>query len=440
MLCVNNIRAFFFRRTGMTEYISGRALKKKNIIVCAAIAAFLTAMPFGGQTQITAYADVSASGSYENIAIARVTDYVNIRSEANTSSQILGKIYNNCAASILDSVDGEGGEWYHIRSGELEGYIKAEYFITGEAAEEIAAQVGTLYGTITGSDLNLRQEPNTQSNVLTRLQTGEVYVILGEQDGFYKVQVDSDLVGYISKDYAETKMVFKEAVSVAQEAEKQREEAELKQNAEAAVNRYKEAVIAANPETDNAASISVDAPEPVTGTDAAGTAPDTGQSTVNINTGAPEPGVTIIGGSQGGPGTVSGNSSPVVKAESAVTTAKREAIVAYAKQFLGNPYVYGGTSLTNGADCSGFVMKIFEYFGIDTGRDSRSQAANCTRLSFDEIKPGDLLFYASGDYINHVAIYIGDGKVIHSSNPDTGIIISDAYYRTPYMAGTFITE
>ena len=123
-----------------------------------------------------------------------------------------------------------------------------------------------------------------------------------------------------------------------------------------------------------------------------------------------------------------------------MTTAQREAIVAYAKQFIGNPYVYGGTSLTDGADCSGFVMKVFEYFGIDTGRDSRSQAANCTEIGLNDIRPGDLLFYASGNYINHVAIYIGDGKVIHASNPSTGICIADAYYRTPYMAGTFITE
>jgi cell wall-associated NlpC family hydrolase len=100
--------------------------------------------------------------------------------------------------------------------------------------------------------------------------------------------------------------------------------------------------------------------------------------------------------------------------------------------------VYGGTSLTNGADCSGFTMRIFEHFGIDTGRSSRDQAAKAKTISINDIQPGDLLFYASGDYINHVALYIGGGQIIHASNSKTGIIISTAYYRTPYKAATFL--
>lgn len=412
----------FLKGTDMTAKNFIRDGLLKGICVLASAGAITMSAPCGGLMGLCSYADVSTTGDYENIAIARVTDYVNVRAEANTSSEALGKIYNNCAASILETVDGEGGQWYHIRSGSLEGYIKAEYFITGDEAEQIASEVGTLYGTITGSDLNLRQEPNTQSTVLTRLQTGEVYVIIGEQDGFYKVQVDSDLVGYISKDYAEAKMVFKEAVTNAEEQQQAQEEAKLKQDAEEAVTRYREAVISANPETDNSEDISVGAP-PVGGTPQISDTPA---------------GVTVIQGPSSGTG--SGNTSSAPSVESAVTTAQREAIVAYAKQFIGNPYVYGGTSLTDGADCSGFVMKVFEYFGIDTGRDSRSQAANCTEIGLNDIRPGDLLFYASGNYINHVAIYIGDGKVIHASNPSTGICIADAYYRTPYMAGTFITE
>jgi cell wall-associated NlpC family hydrolase len=113
-------------------------------------------------------------------------------------------------------------------------------------------------------------------------------------------------------------------------------------------------------------------------------------------------------------------------------------VAKYACQFIGNPYVYGGTSLTNGADCSGFTMRIFEHFGIDTGRSSRDQAAKAKTISINDIQPGDLLFYASGDYINHVALYIGGGQIIHASNSKTGIIISTAYYRTPYKAATFL--
>lgn len=110
----------------------------------------------------------------------------------------------------------------------------------------------------------------------------------------------------------------------------------------------------------------------------------------------------------------------------------------YTKQFLGNPYVYGGTSLTDGADCSGFTMQVYAHFGYSIGRSSRDQAANGTKISTDTMQPGDLLFYASGDYINHVAMYIGDGQVIHASNSSTGIIISPYNYRTPCKVVSFI--
>ena len=121
-----------------------------------------------------------------------------------------------------------------------------------------------------------------------------------------------------------------------------------------------------------------------------------------------------------------------------MTSATRTAIVAYARQFLGNPYVYGGTSLTSGADCSGFVMSVYAHFGISTGRSSRDQAAKGRTIPTSEVKPGDLLFYASGDYINHVAIYIGGGQVIHASTPATGICLAPANYRTPCKAVTFL--
>ena len=116
----------------------------------------------------------------------------------------------------------------------------------------------------------------------------------------------------------------------------------------------------------------------------------------------------------------------------------RSQVVNYAMQFLGNPYVYGGTSLTEGADCSGFTMKVFEHFGISTGRSSRDQAAKGKEIPIDSVQPGDLLFYASGDYINHVALYIGGGQIIHASTPKNGIMITTAYYRTPYKAVTFL--
>ena len=107
-------------------------------------------------------------------------------------------------------------------------------------------------------------------------------------------------------------------------------------------------------------------------------------------------------------------------------------LVEYAKQFLGNPYVWGGTSLTKGADCSGFVLSVYKNFGITLSHSSRAQAGEGTRISYSEIQPGDLVFYAnSSGTINHVAIYIGGGRVVHASSPTQGIRIDKYNYRTP---------
>lgn len=133
---------------------------------------------------------------------------------------------------------------------------------------------------------------------------------------------------------------------------------------------------------------------------------------------------------------VSGETSiPVI-----ATTASRQALINYAKQFLGNPYVYGGTSLTEGADCSGFVQQIFKYFGITTGRTSRDQIENAQAISYEELQPGDLVFYASGDYVNHVAIYAGNGVIIHAASSSTGICTGRYDYREPYAYGRFLSN
>ncbi len=110
-------------------------------------------------------------------------------------------------------------------------------------------------------------------------------------------------------------------------------------------------------------------------------------------------------------------------------------LVEYAKQFLGNPYVWGGTSLTKGADCSGFVLSVFKKYGVTLSHSSRAQANEGTKIAISELKPGDLVFYTNGaGTINHVAIYIGGGQVIHASSPKTGIKISKYNYRTPVKA------
>lgn len=151
---------------------------------------------------------------------------------------------------------------------------------------------------------------------------------------------------------------------------------------------------------------------------------------------------SVVTGENGGPGVSKSKATTTATTESTKAAVKenasRTAIVAYAKQYVGNPYVYGGTSLTNGADCSGFVMRVYEQFGISTGRNTRQQANNGREISLSEVQPGDLLFYGSGGEISHVGIYMGDGKIVHAANKNLGITIGRSDYRTPIKAVTFL--
>lgn len=425
------------------------------------VAGFLCILMAGS---ISAYGDVdisphpaavvAAREDYSNIAVSQVTDYVNIREQANTSSRIVGKIYNNCAAVIQETVEGEGGTWYRIQSGTVTGYIKAQYFITGEEAEKLAQSIRREFITVNAENLRLREQPNVNSAILTVLSQGARYVALGKEGGFYKVEVDADLIGYVSEEYCKTQVEFDQAVSLEEERQKAAEEAQRKRDAANAIAALQitrqtegfntgagatEVLIAANPESsNNSPQVSAPVPASVPGNSGAGSPPP----------GVGNGGASAPGAGNGGPSTPgSGNGASVygpggtgvsVPGSSAVVSATRTAIVAYAKQFLGNPYVFGGSSLTDGTDCSGFTQAVFANFGITTGRSSRDQAVNGREIAIDAAQPGDLLFYASGNYINHVALYIGGGQVIHAANSTTGIVISPYNYRTPCKAVTFL--
>lgn len=124
-----------------------------------------------------------------------------------------------------------------------------------------------------------------------------------------------------------------------------------------------------------------------------------------------------------------------------MTSSKRQEIVNYALQFVGNPYVYGGTSLTNGTDCSGFTMSVYAHFGYGIPRTAAAQMQGLSSVSLDSIQPGDLLFYKdSSGGIGHVTMYIGGGQVVHASSATTGIIISNIGYRTPCGAARIIWD
>lgn len=427
----------------MNNYYAGSLHPEEELAVAFASDKELTEVVKSSKDTTVPVVKASKS-AYENVAISKVANYVNVRAEANTTSTIVGKIYNNCAATILATVDGEGGKWYQIQSGTVNGYIKAQYFITGSEAEAIARKVGKSFARVANtSTLRLREKPSLDSKTLDLLSPDAEYEVVGEEGDFAKVAVDTDLVGYVFKDYITIRVEFNQAVSVAEESAKNAESARLKQEADNAIKKLEEAKIEAAKQQPTAATVLATTKAAETkqsetsfnGTIAAN--PAGGETTKAPETKAPQttkaPETTKAaaagpGGGIAGPG---GSSSEVV-------SATRTAVVAYAKQFLGNPYVYGGTSLTNGADCSGYTQGVYAHFGITTGRTSRDQAANGREISPSAAQPGDLLFYASGNYINHVAMYIGNGQVIHSSTSNTGIIISPSNYRTPCKAVSFL--
>lgn len=420
---------------------------------------------------------VSSPEDYRNIAVCQASDYVNIRQQPTTASPVVGKIYHHAAANITATVSGEGGTWYQIQSGTVNGYVSARYFLTGAQAEAVAKEVGICYATINTAALRLRAQPDASSQILTTLRQGTEYIMLEEQNHFARLAVDETLTGYVSMDYIKTRMVFPQAVSLAEEAAQQAEEARRKQEAEAALQKLEEVkmVEAKNDFTSippaQTISSGINAFTPVQiSPGQQGSAGQQGSGQVSVvqqgsqngsvdniqetiaanplgqgdNPKVDPPGTNTVSATLAGITIVNPAAEPAVSygpggnASQELVSATRTALVAYAKQFLGNPYVYGGDSLTNGADCSGFVMRIFEHFGIDTGRNSREQAGKGRQIAIEALQPGDLLFYASGDTINHVAIYIGGGQVIHAASAKTGIIISPADYRTACRAVSFL--
>ena len=261
-------------------------------------------------------------------------------------------LYDDSVGTFLSEQDG----WYEIQSGSVTGYVKGEYCVTGEAAVELAKQVGTRIAVVDTTTLFVRQEPTTESSILGMVPDEEELLVTEELDGWVKVNIEEG-DGYVSTEYVNLKTEFVEAES------REEEEARLKKEEEA---RRK----------------TQDAP--------AGQESTGGQA------------VSYSGdGSMG------------------------SSVVEYALQFVGNPYVYGGTSLTNGADCSGFVMSVYANFGVSLPHSStadRSQGYAVDGL--ENAIPGDLVCYSG-----HVGIYIGNGQIVHASTSKTGIVVGNASYR-----------
>lgn len=280
---------------------------------------------FMGTIRMTNAAPVS---EYENVVFSAAEDYVNIRDGAGTECTVIGKFYHNSIGEIV----GQEGDWYQIVSGDVSGFVRSDYVVTGLEAQEVASEALNTYVVVDTEALYLRQEPGLEAAVLDIAAEGEQYAVLEETQEWVKVAVNGQ-EGYFYREHVEEESDYREAVSLEE---------------------------------------------------------DTG----NLH--------TQVG----------------------------EEIAGYALQFVGNPYVWGGTSLTNGADCSGFVQAVFGDFGYGLPRTSREQAAGGTSTTQEAVQPGDLVFYARDGTVNHVAIYIGNGQVVHASNEQNGIKVSDVNYRT----------
>ncbi len=338
---------------------------------------------------------------YDTIAMSQVDNYVNVRSMPSTDGEIIGKIYNNCAATILETV----GDWYKIESGNVQGYIKAEYFVTGDEAEAVALKCRNVFATVTTEVLNVRAGQGTDTELLTQLPYGGEFDVIEYGDGWVYLDVDGDINGWVSMDYVDISVHFNTAITLEEEAAKKAEEERLAREAEEAARIAEEARQAEQAAAEERKRQAAEA-ERAQQQAAAEEAQQAYENTY-------------------------------VESDSA--SALRNAVVAYALQFVGNPYVYGGTSLTNGTDCSGFTLSVYANFGYSLNRVSGDQASNGIAVSLDSLLPGDLLFYSNGGSgIGHVALYIGNGQVVHASTPATGIKISDYMYRTPIAARRII--
>ena len=484
---------------------------------------------------------VKASG-YDVKAIAQVDEYVNVRDAAGEEGQVIGQLYNNSAADIL----GQEGDWYLIKSGDVTGYVKSEFFATGEQAKELAGNVGTEMATVNTTTLMVRKKASAKSKVVSMVGDSQCLEILEDAGDWVKVAVDSVVIGYVSKDYVDCSTQFVEAESIekvearedaakaahdkaeemlsaaveamnsatadeaayaaymasqaaaevkqlaaeqafdydlqelaqntidkaneaayaavmAEEAQKAAEaEAAAKAEAEAAAQAaadaaaQAEAEAAAQAEAEAAAQAEAEAAAQAQAAqeaaDAAAQAAaeaqanaaqqgtDEAQQAADVAIQEAETAQAEADAAAQAQADAAAQATQSSTSDSSSTSGTRQSIVNFALQFVGCPYVYGGTSLTNGADCSGFTQSVMANFGISIPRTAGAQSVGGRAVSLSNIQPGDLLFYSgSGDYgIGHVTMYIGNGQVVHASTSRTGIIVSDIGYRTPCAARSYI--
>ncbi|MBQ7920405.1 MAG: C40 family peptidase [Lachnospiraceae bacterium] len=306
------------------------------------------------------------TGEYVDFAIADVNHYVNVRSIPSTEGEIVGKIYDGAVAQIVE-ITGEDNDWFQIISGNVEGYVKGEYFIHGEEAAAVMDSYVVSSAVVQVKKLNVRAEQSSGAMKLGYLENGETARILENLGEWIKIQYTADTDGYIAAEYVSVA----EAYSYAKTLEEESAEREIDTQRESRKPAEKKVEEVAVEEI-----LEVVAPS-----------------------------VTYTSNEE-----------------------LRRSIIDYALQYVGNKYVSGGSSLTTGTDCSGFTCFIFAEFGYSISRTPSGQYSGAGRsIDLSEVQPGDIVCYSSngGKSCTHVAFYMGDGKIVHSANSRKGVITSD---------------
>lgn len=354
------------------------------------------------------------SEEYRTLVIAQVDGYANVREEANVEAEVVGKLYNNAAATIL----GEEGNWYEITSGNVTGFVSKDCVVAGEEAQFVGQQIGERIATA-ASTLNVFAAMDATSQALYVVETNEIMEVLEELEGFVRVSY-ADSEGYVLAEAVTLSTKFDKAETLEEEAERlEREEAARKAKEEAEEARR----LAEEAEAEEARRLAEEAEEAARRAQEAEDAQEARRLAEEAEAARKEAEKAEKEESK----------NDYNSADSYSDSSKGKQIANYALQFVGNPYVWGGTSLTNGADCSGFVLSVFNDCGVSVaGRTASAQSTGGTSISSSQLQAGDLVFYRSGGRVSHVAIYIGDGKIVHAANSRKGIIVSSYNYQTPY--------
>ncbi len=330
---------------------------------------------------------------------------VNVRAEASTSAEILGKINKGSEYSILDKT----GDWFQISYHDSEAYVSADYF-----------EVTKAEAVIDGSKVNCREKASASSDSLGKFADGDSVTVTGQNDDWYRISYKGGSA-YVSKDYVDGEYLAY-VPKFANEAEED-DEAETESvygvvTAETGLKLRKEA-------STNSTVLTV---LPY-GTE------------VNVDRVGSEWVRVVTDGGQ--KGYVSADYLSIRKGartSRSSSSSKGAEVISYAKQFIGTPYVWGGTNLNTGVDCSGFVYAVMKNFGISLNRSSASMASNGVEVSKSELQAGDLVFFNSGgnSSISHVGIYCGDGTYIHSTDGAAyGVTVTSL--SSSYSANTYVT-